>query len=116
MRTFLPALAVVGVAAFVMMQSRARPLGPPVLTGSVEARETDISCQIGGRIVELRVEEGLRVKKGDLLAVLDDEEIRLKIARLEAHIDTARAERVDLKARPRDAELQLQKSKIEEAR
>jgi HlyD family secretion protein len=116
MKTLLLAMAVVGVAAFVWIQGNAHSLGPRALTGSVEAREADISCQIGGRIVELHAEEGRHVKKGDVLAVLDDEEIRLKIARLEAHIDTARAERVDLKAHPRDAELELQRSKIEEAR
>jgi HlyD family secretion protein len=117
MRNLLLAVAVVaGVAALVLLRGGARPLGPPVLTGSVEARETDISCQIGGRIVELHADEGRQVKKGDVLALLDDEEIRLKIARLEARIDTARAERVDLKAHPRDAELALQRSKIDEAR
>jgi HlyD family secretion protein len=116
MKTVLLVLAVLAVAAFVWIQGNVRSPGPRALTGSVEAREADISCQIGGRIVELHAEEGRRVKKSDVLAVLDDEEIRLKIARLEAHIDTARAERVDLKAHPRDAELQLQRSKIEEAR
>jgi HlyD family secretion protein len=115
-KSILLALAVLGVAAFVWIQSNPRSFGPRALTGSVEAREADISCQIGGRIVELHAEEGSHVKKGDVLALLDDEEIRLKIARLEAHIDIARAERVDLKAHPRDAELELQRSKIEEAR
>jgi HlyD family secretion protein len=109
------AVAAAGVTTVALLK-RGEGAKASTVTATVEARETEISSQIGGRVVELHVEEGRHVKRGDVLAVIDDEEIRLKIARMEARIDIARAERVDLKAHPRNAELALQRSKIEEAR
>jgi len=42
------------------------------LYGNVDIRQVDISFQVGGVIKQMRFEEGESVKKGDLLAVLDD--------------------------------------------
>ncbi len=40
--------------------------------GNVEIRQVDLSFQVSGVIKDVFVEEGDYVKKGDLLAVLDD--------------------------------------------
>jgi len=55
-------------------------------SGNVEATEVQVAPEVGGRIVELRVDEGDRVKAGDVIATLDTKDIELQI-------DRARAER-----------------------
>ena len=55
-------------------------------SGNVEATEVQVAPEVGGRIVELRVQEGDRVKAGDVIATLDTKDIELQI-------DRARAER-----------------------
>ncbi len=47
-----------------------------LLTGTVDGNEVVVSSKITGRIVTLAVEDGQRVKAGDLIAVLDQEELR----------------------------------------
>jgi len=54
-------------------------------TGTVEAGVTiRIAPQIGGRIIELKVDEGNVVKADDVLARLDDSDLRESVAELEA--------------------------------
>jgi HlyD family secretion protein len=59
--------------------------GATRVSGHVEATEVQVSAEVGGRIVELRVDEGDRVKRGDVIAMLDtrDTELQLEHARAE---------------------------------
>jgi len=73
--------------------------------GSIQAdQQVELSAEVGGRLAEIAVEVGDLVAKGDLLARLDDE--RLRIAR-----DLARAEvemaRANLEKSRRDAQRQI---------
>jgi RND family efflux transporter MFP subunit len=73
--------------------------------GSIHAdQRVSLSAEVGGRVAEIAVEVGDLVEKGDLLARLDDE--RLRIAR-----DLARAEvemaRANLEKSRRDAQRQV---------
>src|SRR5687767_9729414 len=65
------------------------------VSGHVEATEIQVAAEVGGRLVELRVAEGDRVKRGDVLARLDTRDTELQI-------DRARAERAAA-----DAQLRL---------
>ncbi len=47
-----------------------------VLTGTVDGNEVVVGSKITGRIVSLAVDDGQRVKAGDLIAVLDQDELR----------------------------------------
>ena len=50
----------------------------------------NISSQVPGQIVELRVKEGDKVAKGDILLQLDPEQYRSTVTRLEANLRMAR--------------------------
>ena len=71
--------------------------GPPsasVLdaTGYVTARrEATVSAQITGTMIEVLIEEGDRVKVGQVLARLDDTQQRAALAQAEAQLQSARA-------------------------
>ncbi|MGK9166891.1 efflux RND transporter periplasmic adaptor subunit [Inquilinus limosus] len=75
-------------------------------TGSVAAwQELTVSAELSGlAIVEIPVQEGDRVEKGQLLARLDDRSLQAQIAEQQAAIDQARAtldnaEQVDARSR-----------------
>ncbi|MCB1957187.1 MAG: efflux RND transporter periplasmic adaptor subunit [Rhodocyclaceae bacterium] len=76
-----------------------------IYTGEVRARhETDLSFRVGGKIVERHVEVGAGVRKGQPLARLDPQDLRL----------TAEAARDQLSAA--EAELSLARAELERAR
>lgn len=52
--------------------------------GNVDIRQTDLAFNANGRISRVLVREGDRVKKGQLLASLDTERLRLSLAQSEA--------------------------------
>ncbi len=60
----------------------------------VEARnKASVASKLSGRIGQLLVREGQRVKQGDLLLRIDDSEIRASIEGLRASLDSARGQR-----------------------
>ena len=53
-------------------------------------REARVVPRLGGQIIELAVEEGDRVRTGDVLARIDDERFRLQLARAESDLSRLR--------------------------
>ncbi|HTA52865.1 MAG TPA: efflux RND transporter periplasmic adaptor subunit [Candidatus Acidoferrum sp.] len=62
------------------------------LTGIVDGNEVIISPQITGRIVNLSVDEGSEVKKGDLIAQLDPKELEASLAAANANVASLQAQ------------------------
>jgi HlyD family secretion protein len=62
------------------------------LTGIVDGNEVIISPQIIGRIVNLSVDEGSEVKKGDLIAELDPKELEASLAAANANVASLQAQ------------------------
>lgn len=69
----LAVLVAIGVA--IWWEERPRPQ-TLVLTGTVDGNEVVVGSKITGRIETLAVDDGQRVKAGDLIAVLDQAELR----------------------------------------
>jgi HlyD family secretion protein len=75
--------------------------------GEVEALdEVDISSEVVGKILEMPVEEGDRVEKGDLLCRLDDADFRARVLSAEANVGK-------LKALITQAEADLQRAELD---
>lgn len=55
-------------------------------TSVMEAELNHVSAVAGGRIMKLNVKEGDEVKQGDLLATLDDQELRYTLEQMEASL------------------------------
>src|ERR1019366_4699310 len=68
-------LSIVAIAAAIWWEQRPRPQ-TLVLTGTVDGNEVVVGSKITGRIVSLTVDDGQWVKAGDLIAVLDQDELR----------------------------------------
>ena len=60
-----------------------RPV-PTLIQGEVEATDIKISSKLAGRIEQMDVQEGERVKKGQLLFVLSTPEAEAKLQQAEA--------------------------------
>jgi HlyD family secretion protein len=56
------------------------------LTGVIDGNEVMVSPQMTGRIVNLTVDEGSVVRKGDLIAELDDKELEATLAAAKANV------------------------------
>jgi HlyD family secretion protein len=74
------------------------------VSGQVEAVEVQVAPEIGGRIVEIPINEGDRLKQGDVIARLDTRDIELAIQRMQAERNQAEAQLRLLQAgsRPED--------------
>ena len=66
-------LVAIGVGIWWSQRPRPQTL---VLTGTVDGNEVVVASKITGRIESLAVDDGQRVKAGDLIAVLDQAELR----------------------------------------
>jgi HlyD family secretion protein len=69
--------------------------GSPVLAASgylVARRKAVVSAKIQGRLAELRVEEGSRVRQGELLARLESSDYEAQVRRAEAAVERAQAD------------------------
>jgi HlyD family secretion protein len=76
----------------------------PRWSGHVEATEVRVASEVGGRVLELSVNEGDRVKAGDPIARLDTRDTELTMLRARAERDQADAQLRLLRAgsRPQD--------------
>ena len=78
-----------------MEDAAVRPRLVATVSASGEVRpreEVNISSQVPGQIVELRVEEGDHVEKGETLVQLDPERYRSEVQRLEAQLRMAQVD------------------------
>lgn len=83
------------------------PGGASVLdaSGYVTARrEATVSAKITGKVVEVLIEEGMRVDEGAVLARLDDTEARAQLGLAEAQLSAARAAVAEVRAQLEQAE------------
>ncbi len=62
------------------------------LIGVVDGNEVVVSPQITGRIINLTVDEGSAVKKGDLIAQLDPAELQASLDAAKANVDSLEAQ------------------------
>jgi len=61
------------------------------LNGTVEIDSVKISSLAGGRVLEIKLEEGRSVKKGDVVARIDSKDLELELDRLEKVLKGAKA-------------------------
>jgi HlyD family secretion protein len=79
-------------------------------SGYVTARRrATVSSKVTGKVLEVFVEEGKAVKKGQVLARLDDSQIRAALAVARAQLSTARGAAAEDEARLREAERQFKR-------
>jgi len=86
------ALAVVGAGAWRLFVAGSGP-APGVLgvSGRIEGDDAAVAAKLPGRIRDITVREGDRVEAGQVIAVLDDAQVRAREQQAEASLRQARA-------------------------
>ncbi len=129
-RKLLPWLVVAAIVAFAVYRLKFRPAtvmahtvvagevrGEVMGTGTLEARvKTTISPRIQERLAEVLVDQGDSVKAGQLLARLDDAELKQQVAVAEATLASARATVERVRADEARAEAVLQQARLDHTR
>ncbi len=79
-------------------------------SGYVTARRAaTVSSKITGKVVEVMVEEGMRVKEGQILARLDDTNVRASLSLAQAQLASAKAALAEIRVRLKEAQQELQR-------
>lgn len=93
------------------------------VTGELQSYEdTTVGAKLGGRIVEVRVREGDRVRQGDVIAVQDPTDLQLQLRQAESAVRAAEANlrQAEIAARTQPAQTEAQintaKAALEAAR
>lgn len=84
----LAALILVGWLVY----SYANSKKPYVYSGTIETREIQIGSKVGGRVIQVPVEEGQAVKAGILLVRFEDDDLRAQRAQAQAQFEQAQAD------------------------
>jgi HlyD family secretion protein len=78
----------------------------------VPQRQANISPRIGGRVAKLFVEDGTVVKKGQLIAVLEDQDYRAQVLQAQADARSAAARATRAEVELRDAQRAFDREKV----
>ncbi len=86
-------LVVAGVAAtFVFQEMGSLPAKRVLISGNIELTEVNLSFKTAGRLVERTVDEGDLVKKGQVVARLDNDQLRAQYDAQAAALESAKAQ------------------------
>lgn len=86
------------------------------LNGRIEAAMVDLAPKVAGRVVDVRVREGDRVRAGDLLVLLDLGETAVAVDRDRSSVAAARSRLRDLEAGSRESELAAGRAEVADRR
>jgi HlyD family secretion protein len=117
-RRMLVVLAVVGIlviAFFIWRGFFASPGVPPsivALSGRIEGDDSAVAPKTAGRILEVRQREGDTVKAGDVIAILDDEQIQARESAARAALSSAQANTKTAQAQIAVLQQQLQQNEL----
>ena len=127
LRRYFPGLlflAVLGGAIYISWRiffaSASGPENVVTLSGRIEGDLSAVAAKSSGRILEVRVREGDTVKEGDIIAVLDDAQIRARedqaraaVADAEAKAEAARSQVAVLQEQLRQSELLTEQARTD---
>jgi HlyD family secretion protein len=116
------AAIVVAVLVWRGMFAESTPSNLVIVSGRIEGDDAAVASKLSGRIVEVRVREGDAVKAGDVIAVLDDEQVRAReeqaraaVMQAEARARGAHDQVAVLQEQVRQAQLQTDQAKVDAA-
>lgn len=103
------------VSAVLIAACSGRSQTPPRASGYVEATEVRIAADVGGRLLEVPVNEGDRVDAGALIARLDAADAEIAVRRVRAERDQAAAQLKLLQAGSRAEDIRQARAQVDSA-
>mgnify|MGYP001243230769 FL=1 len=92
----LAVLAAASYGAYLYLQPEKLPDSLLYGNGRIEAVEVAVASEVAGRILESRLVEGERVRRGDLLVRVDDKDLRISLAQSQAEMSALVREKARL--------------------
>jgi HlyD family secretion protein len=115
---FLVGFIIIGAISFSLLKDteNRNKVDQDILTvsGILETNETDVNVKVGGKILEIMVEEGDTVKKGDIIATVEAENIEAKLEQAKALLGIATT-RVEQSKIAYEAQKEQSESQIKQA-
>jgi HlyD family secretion protein len=116
-------LALALIAGFLLWRgvfARRGPANVISLSGRIEGDDSAVAPKLGGRLIEVRVHEGDAVNAGDVIGVIDDEQVRARedqakaaLAQAEARMKGAEEQIAVLGAQLRQNQIQTSQAKVD---
>lgn len=91
-------ILVIACGFFIATRQKGNP-NELTLYGNIEIRQVDMSFQIAGQISQMLKEEGDKVQKGELIAVLDDRDYNANLLKAQADVERTLALKNDAEAK-----------------
>lgn len=116
LKIIVPLLIVAGVAFGVwkiFLSKPAMPANVVPLTGRIEGDDSAISPKVAGRIIEIRFREGDSVKTGDVIATLDDQQVRARLQQAKDSVTASQAQQRSAEAQIAVLEDQLKQTELQ---
>ena len=88
-------ILIAGLCIFFYKANKKDSSNELTLFGNIEIRQVDLSFQVSGLVSKLLKEEGDTVKKGELVAVMDESDYNANFKRAAAEVDRTLATRKD---------------------
>ena len=88
----------------------------PPAESAIAITQVKVASPINGTIREIRVEEGEKLQRGQLIAILENSDSTARVARAEAELEQREARLNQMSGAPATAELQKAKADLQEAR
>jgi HlyD family secretion protein len=108
------ALAIVAGVVIWRATAASRPPDSIIdLSGRIEGDDSAIAPKTSGRIAEIRFREGDRVKAGDIIAILDDEQVRAREEQARAALTVSEARRSAATSQLAALQAQLEQTQIQ---
>jgi HlyD family secretion protein len=98
-------IAIIAVAALVLSRRSGAVKGEVKVSGTVEATSVELSFKVGGRLSKRLVDEGMQVTAGQVVALLEDDELKQERSARSADEKSVRAALADLEAGSRREEI-----------
>ena len=115
---FLIIFLVAGILAFTLMKNDSEKTqkikDDGIISGVLETDEVDVNVKVAGKILEVKVDEGDNVKKGDIIATVEAENIEAKLEQAKALLGIA-ATRVEQSKIAYAAQKEQSESQIQQA-
>ncbi|MEO8656846.1 MAG: HlyD family efflux transporter periplasmic adaptor subunit [Bryobacteraceae bacterium] len=111
----LLALAVGGYFIWKYVKGPEIPAGLVQLSGRIEGDDSSVASKTSGRILEIHFREGDLVKQGDIIAVLDEDQIRARENQAQAAVAQAQSRVTSAQQQIAVLQQQLVQSKLQSA-
>jgi HlyD family secretion protein len=110
-------VVVIGLIALTIWGNRYfnRPQDENTYSGTIEGTEIPVQPELGGKVVDLKVQEGQLVKAGDIMAQIDDSQARISLETAKSLQNQAQAKLNDLLGGSRAEELRRLEAVVAQA-